>query len=403
MNNDYLVLYNPRKSVIPDGWDFVRIGDHGKLVAGGTPSTRKYEYWENGDVPWMRSGDIHQKRITYVEGTITRKGLENSSATLLPGDSVLIALAGQGKTRGTVAINEISLSTNQSVAAIIPDTLIDFEFLYYVLDARYEILRKLSTGDGGRGGLNLSILRNIWLAIPPLPEQQKTAEILSTWGEAINKTEELIAALEQRKKGLMQRLLTGEVRFPGFEGKWEDGFLEDCCDILDSQRIPLNSTERKQRQGNVPYWGANGIIDHIDDFIFNEPLLIIAEDGGYFDEAQNRPICHLIDGKCWINNHAHVLRAKSNVLRDWVYYWYVHRNLVPYINSGTRTKLNQKDLRKLPIKIPSINEQKKITHTLSACDKEINIFSLINEKLINQKKGLMQRLLTGQVRVKVGE
>jgi type I restriction enzyme S subunit len=199
----------------------------------------------------------------------------------------------------------------------------------------------------------------------------------------------------------MQRLLTGEVRFLGFEDEWRNSTLEECCEILDNQRIPLNSKERAQRQGSIPYWGANGILDYIDNFIFDEPLILMAEDGGYFEDATNRPICHLVDGKCWVNNHAHVLRVKDETVREWVYYWFVHRNIIPYINSGTRSKLNQKDLRQLPIKLPSSEEQKKISTVLLSCDNEIELFERYVTVLQTQKKGLMQRLLTGESRVSV--
>ncbi|MCD4673241.1 MAG: restriction endonuclease subunit S [Anaerolineaceae bacterium] len=193
-------------------WKEYKVGNIADLTAGGTPSTRIPEYW-NGNIRWMKSGDIHQKRIFEVENRITQKGLDNSSAKMLPVNSVLIALAGQGKTRGTVAINKVELSTNQSVAAIIPDEeYISFEFLYYILDSRYEELRRLSTGDGGRGGLNLKLLRSIKLLAPFLEEQKRIVYVLVTIEHGITKLEEKVIALNIQKQGLMQKLLTGEVR-----------------------------------------------------------------------------------------------------------------------------------------------------------------------------------------------
>ena len=118
----------------------------------------------------MRSGDIHQKRIYNVEGRISKLGLQNSSAILLQKISLLIALAGQGKPRGTVAVNKVQIATNQSVAGILPDdNILHYEYLFNNLDAMYEELRRLSTGDGGRGGLNLKLIRSIKVLIPPPP------------------------------------------------------------------------------------------------------------------------------------------------------------------------------------------------------------------------------------------
>ena len=95
---------------------------------------------------------------------------------------------------------------------------------------------------------------------------------------------------------------------------WSTWTIEECCDILDNKRIPVNSEEREKRIGDIPYYGANGLQGYIDDFIFDEHLILIAEDGGRFDEFTTRPIAYRISGKSWVNNHAHVLRAKTGFL-----------------------------------------------------------------------------------------
>lgn len=193
-------------------WHIAKLGTLAQLTAGGTPSTRIPEYW-NGNIRWMKSGEVHLKRIHDVENRITQEGLENSSAKLLPVNSVLIALAGQGKTRGTVAINEVELSTNQSVAAIIPNSdQLHYEYLFYNLDSRYEELRRLSTGDGGRGGLNLKILSRVKIPIPPIPEQIRISEVARFTDTEIDIWVEHTNQLKRQKTGLMQRLLTGEIR-----------------------------------------------------------------------------------------------------------------------------------------------------------------------------------------------
>lgn len=193
-------------------WEDVRIGDVASLTAGGTPSTYAPEYW-GGEIRWMSSGEVHQKRIYEVEGRITEQGLNNSSAKLIPINSVLVALAGQGKTRGTVAINKVELSTNQSIATIMPDSrYLHYEFLFYNLDNRYDELRRLSTGDGGRGGLNLQILKGIYLLKPSVPEQQKISDALNVCDDEIGILKQYRTQLQTQKRGLMQQLLTGAVR-----------------------------------------------------------------------------------------------------------------------------------------------------------------------------------------------
>ena len=160
----------------------------------------------------MSSGELHLKQIYTVADYITDEGLVNSSTKYVPTNSVLVGLAGQGKTRGTVAINRIELCTNQSIAAIFPSEYHSTEFLFYNLDNRYEELRGLSTGDGGRGGLNLTIIRKLQLAFPPKEEQTAIAAILSDMDREIQVLHQRLDKTLQLKQGMMQELLTGKTR-----------------------------------------------------------------------------------------------------------------------------------------------------------------------------------------------
>ncbi|MGB0833913.1 MAG: restriction endonuclease subunit S [Psychrobium sp.] len=195
-----------------DDWEEITVGAVANLTAGGTPSTKHLEYW-GGEIPWMNSGEINLKQVYSVEGRITELGLKKSSTKEIPSNSVLIALAGQGKTRGTVAINRIKVCTNQSIAAIMPnEQKLDSDFLYFNLDNRYRELRAMSTGDGGRGGLNLSILKSIKLKLPAIEEQQKIANVLTNADKEIELLQKQLDDFKQERKALMQQLLTGKRR-----------------------------------------------------------------------------------------------------------------------------------------------------------------------------------------------
>ena len=191
-----------------EGWQSLIVKEFSRLTAGGTPSTSKMEYWSNGTIPWLSSGEVHKKRIRYVDGYITEDGLKNSAAKLIPIKTLLVALAGQGKTRGTVAITEIETTTNQSIAGIIADKEICHpDYLFFNLDSRYDELRSIS-GGSGRAGLNLEILGNIDVSLPPLPEQKKIASILTSVDEVIENTQKQIDKLQDLKKATMNELLT---------------------------------------------------------------------------------------------------------------------------------------------------------------------------------------------------
>ena len=204
-------LKNSELGEIPEDWEVVKIKEFTDCTAGGTPSTVISEYW-NGGIPWMNSGELHLKQVYDVSGRITELGLNNSSTSVVPKNSVLIGLAGQGKTRGTVAISRIPLCTNQSIAAVFPNNLFCSEYLFYNLENRYEELRSLSTGDGGRGGLNLTIIRNLAVPFPSHPEQTAIAQTLFDMDSEIAALEARAAKLAHIKQGLMQNLLTGKIR-----------------------------------------------------------------------------------------------------------------------------------------------------------------------------------------------
>lgn len=154
-----------------------------ECYAGATPSTEKSEYWNGGTIPWMSSGEVHKKFVTYTDAFITTEGYNHSSTKMVPIHSIVVALAGQGKTRGTVAVNEIELCTNQSLCAIVPSSTINYLYLFHNLNSRYLEIRNMAGDIAGRGGLNLKIINSIKVILPPMELQQQFAEI-ATQAEA---------------------------------------------------------------------------------------------------------------------------------------------------------------------------------------------------------------------------
>ena len=138
--------------------------------------------------------------------------------------------------------------------------------------------------------------------------------------------------------------------------------LEDCCEILDSQRVPITGSDRTS--GDYPYYGANGIQDYVDDFIFDDELVLLAEDGGNFG-SKTRPIAYRVSGKCWVNNHAHVLKPKEEIDVDYLCYSLMFYKVDGMINGATRKKLTQTAMKKMKIPLRNIVEQKKIVQQLN--------------------------------------
>lgn len=183
-----------------------------EIITGGTPSTSVKRYW-GGNIPWLASTEIHQKIITKATKYITDIGLNNSSAKIAPKGSVLIALAGQGKTRGTAGFLSYPMALNQSLAALVASEDADPKFLFYLIENMYLYLRKLSSGDGGRGGLNKTLLKSIEICIPSdKTEQEAIAQVLTVIDEEIESIEAEKCKMNKIREGAMDDLLTGRVR-----------------------------------------------------------------------------------------------------------------------------------------------------------------------------------------------
>jgi type I restriction enzyme S subunit len=170
--------------------------------------------------------------------------------------------------------------------------------------------------------------------------------------------------------------------------------LADVVDILDNLRVPINGAERMGRAGTVPYYGANGFQGWIDRPLFNEPLILLAEDGGNFDDFATRPIAYRIDGPAWVNNHAHIIRAKAGVCQSFIFWSIVNKDIRKYIAGGTRTKLTQGELRRIEINLPIEEEQNGIAEILDTLDTAIHETEAIIAKLNAVKQGLLHDLLT---------
>lgn len=188
-------------------WRGRKLGSHAEILTGGTPKTQINEYWEPSEIPWMSSGEINKKRLSSTDNMISTLGFENSSARWVKEKSILIALAGQGKTRGTVATNQIPLTTNQSIAAIVPTDELHYEFVFQNLENRYSELRLMSSGDGTRGGLNKKIISDIVIISPTIEEQAKIGDFFKQLDDTIRLQQQELDALKETKKAFLQKML----------------------------------------------------------------------------------------------------------------------------------------------------------------------------------------------------
>lgn len=194
--------------MIPCSWQLVKLGEYALIGTGGTPNRSQARNW-NGEIPWMVSGEINQTRVTSIMTYITDEGLNNSNARVFPAGTIMIAMSGQGSTRGKVALLEIDTSCNQSLAAIqTSDDLFNI-FLFHLLRFYYGKLRRI-TGDG-RTGLNLEILRNIHIPLPSLSEQRKIADTFDAVDNYISKLQNVVTSFNTLKLSVAERFFLHNV------------------------------------------------------------------------------------------------------------------------------------------------------------------------------------------------
>jgi len=247
-------------------------------------------------------------------------------------------------------------------------------------------------------------LLQLTLCVPPRAEQRQIARVLERCDDAIGRTDEIVSKLKQLKRGLVVGLLSegiDEQRGLGHSeaGIWETQTVADLAEILDHLRVPVNSYQRGRRPGTVPYYGANGRQGWIDRPLFDEPLILIAEDGGNFDEYAERPIAYRVDGPSWVDNHAHVLRAKPGVDQTFLLYAVEHRDIRRYISGGTRSKLTQAELRSVEVAIPGLSQQQTIARVIEAVELRRLAEESALSKLRLLLRGLHEEVLSGRVRV----
>ena len=267
-----------------------------------------------------------------------------------------------------------------------------------------QLARLINHGVRDDGLLNLTDkdFYSVILPVPPTEEQRKIAEILATCDRVIQLKQKLLDEMKKLKKVCLEKMFpqkgnsVPEIRFPGFTAPWELCMLGDVVDFLDTMRKPLEGTKRVF--GPYPYYGASGIVDYVDDYIFDEQLILLSEDGANILE-RSYPVCFLASGKYWVNNHAHVLRAKAGNDNAFISISLEQKDYKQYNSGMAMPKLNQQVCRRIPICCPSHQEQRIIGDYFINLDKITSLYQHEIEAEQRQKKALMQLLLTGIVRV----
>ena len=398
--------------MLPEGWKLVRLGDVAQISSGGTPERTQPAYW-NGHIPWVTTGEIQFNTITDTAEKITAAGLKHSAAKLYPAGTLLMAMYGQGKTRGQVAKLQIEACTNQACAAIQLAAHCDLEYVYQALASHYDAIRMLGNA-GSQQNLSTTAIKDIRFPLAPLTEQQRIAALARTWDAAIATTEKLLANSRRQKQDLMQGLLTGHRCFGVASTSWRQFELDQLF-----ERITRKNADGI---GNVlTISGQLGLISQRDYF---SRVVASADLSGYTqlstgDFAYNKSssagypmgaIKPLVAYDAGVVSSLYIcFRIRKGAAADLAFFSHyfdagmLNEEITGIAQEGARShgllNVSVKDFFKLKLRVPPLKDQRRIAAVLDVAQQEILCTERQLEHLRCEKRALMGELLSGRRRL----
>lgn len=406
----------------------MKLGELSDIRIGGTPSRKDQSYWDTDNLTdnyWVSISDLSKKFIKTTKERITDKGIRNSNVKLIPENTVLMSFK---LSIGRLGITKVPVYTNEAIAAFLPKMagLFDYNFLYYALH-RLNYFEWVDTAVKGQT-LNKQKLTELPILLPPLQEQRAIAAILTSVDDAIEKTEAIIEQTEKVKKGLMQQLLTKGIGHRKFK-KTEIGEIPEGWNVKSLDEIGTwygGGTPSKQKQS---YWTKNKGIVWVSPKDMYDTVIIKSEDYLTEEAVVEKGLKVLPQGSILVVTRSGILRnrvpialagcpltinqdLKSLVVSpeyDNEYVFYTLSELSDLIRkkcvkSGTTVEsIDVPLLKEFKIPIPPIEEQKKISTIMKNYYRKLENEKSYLTGLQTLKKGLMQVLLTGKVRVKVDD
>jgi len=394
----------------PLDWEAPLLSDVSSLIANGFVGTATPHYTDETGVRYLYGTNIRANRIDLTGLRYVTHGFdEEVSKTQLKKGDLLTVQSGHIGTTAVVPSELEGANCHALIVTRLDHAQVDPDFLSQYLNSEIGTARMRGLEVGSTIlHINTKDLKRFRIPLPPLPEQQKIAAILSTWDRAIDLTEKLIAAKQKRKQALMQQLLTGKVRFAGFSDKWLDVRMGDLFErrsesgisdlpmlsvTMDQGMIRRDSIERKM---DTKLNAEQHLLVRKGDIAYNMMRMWQGASGLALEDGLVSP--------AYI-----VLKPTSEVDPLFASYFFKLRHTVKQFEfysfgiTGDRLRLYYKDFASIPTKFPTLKEQKKIASVLSTTDCEIELYKSSFLQLQKQKKGLMQQLLTGKVRVKTDQ
>lgn len=371
-----------------------KISKVGSVITGKTPPTKNEEYFSVEKDKYLfitpRDMNINSKYISETERYLTDFVTDKFSSLIIDNKSICVSCIG---TVGKVFIPKQLSITNQQINSITNlKDFCNFDYLYYYLKQNYKKIQSVAGGTT-MPIVNKSSFEGIEIELPSLSDQLKIVKIL-------NKIDEKIELNNEINNNLYEM---GDNLYNEYFGKYKDNLpsdykivkLNEVADNYDSKRKPISSREREQHRGIYPYYGATSIIDHVDNYIFDDTYLLMGEDGTVKTD-DGFPVLQYIWGKNWINNHAHVLKGK-NISTELLMFALRKINIENIITGAVQPKINQENMNKIEFVIGSNSKNKELEVILkNLMDKSKNIIEE-NRRLEQLRDTLLPKLMNGEI------
>jgi len=403
--SELLEAYNP-----PPSWDRIRLRWLSKRYAGGTPDTKNPDYWEGGAIPWLNSGAVNQGTITQPSDYITALALRESSAKWIPSGSLVMALAGQGKTKATVGFLEIRTTGNQSLAAIIPQK-VEGKYLYWWLTSQYLTLRNLSSQDG-RDGLNLEMIGSIVCPVPPLSTQQRISNFLDEKTVRIDglieKKRALLERLAEKRQALITRAVTkgldrtATMKPSGIDwlgdipAHWSVAPLRWYLRTASGEGLRnVDIATDRSDTDFAPVIGGNGGMGFTDAVNSADASLVIGRVGAHCGNV------HLIQEPSWITDNALKVYDIRRFDDNYLFFALRTRDLNTLASRNAQPLMTGETVKAQILPIPPLEEQEAIGHEIkqhtTKIDKNLSSVQESTELLREYRAALVTAAVTGQM------
>ncbi len=361
---------------IPDNWVWTTLEQIADMTSGGTPSRTKKEYW-NGNINWLKSGELKDTYIHEVEEKITEEGLKGSSAKIFPKDTLLMAM--YGATVGRLGILNVDSSTNQAVCAIFNHhKLFLNEYLFFYLLSMRQKMLKDSFG-GAQPNLSQGYIKSIDIPFAPLNEQKRIVAKIEKLFSNLDNSDKYLLHLEKQLKRYRQSVLKS-----AFEGEYKKIQWNEVTNIINGKHY----TDVVNENGKYPIYGSAGIINYADEYLCNEDTVIVGRKG-----TINKPL--FVKEKFWNIDTAFGIEAnKERLAPMYLYYFSLSFNFLELNQSTTIPSLTKSNLLKINMPLPdTLDEQQEIVNQIEKHFSIIDKLETVVQQSIKESKRLRQSIL----------